>query len=92
MTRSAQFMEINILANDYIKVLEDFGYVQNNIPEGSTEPSHLLWMLYELRVNKDMSETKKHRWLGFIQGCMIKDGFINLCDERTRTRPILNGK
>jgi len=39
-----------------------------------------------------MSETKKHRWLGFIQGCMIKDGFIKLTEERERTRPILNGK
>ncbi len=85
-------MEIEILTKDYIDILESYGYVQNNIPEGSTEPSHLLWMLYELRVNKDMSETKKHRWLGFIQGCMIKDGFIKLTEERERTRPILNGK
>lgn len=85
-------MELEILANDYIELLEKNGYKPHNIPEGSTDPSHLLWMLHELKINNDMSETKKHRWLGFIQGCLIKDGILDLVSERNRTRPVLNGK
>ena len=66
-------------------------YKSKNIPDGSTDVNHLLWMLYELNTNTEMSLTKKHRWLGFIQGCLIKDGIIDLKAERNRTRDILKG-
>jgi retron-type reverse transcriptase len=85
-------MGINIIINDYIELLENSGHKPMNIPEGSTEIEHLLWMLHELNNNSQMSDTKKHRWLGFIQGCLIKDDLIDLSHERSRTRPILNGK
>lgn len=53
---------------------------------------HLMWMLCELLENRDQSETKKHRWLGFIQGVMICKGYLTVTEERELTRPILNGK
>ena len=59
--------------------------------EKPTENSHLVWMLNELS-SPDMSETKKHRWLGYIQGCMTCKGLIVVDDERNFTRGIFNGK
>ena len=56
-----------------------------------TEDYHLLWMLQELLHNKDQSETKKHRWLGFIQGVIISKGYTTVLDERIITRDIFNG-
>lgn len=56
-----------------------------------TEDYHLLWMLQELLHNKDQSETKKHRWLGFIQGVIISKGYTTVLDERIMTRDIFNG-
>ena len=53
---------------------------------------HLLWMLQQICFNKHQSETKKHRWLGYVQGIMISKGYINVLEERELTRPYLNGK
>lgn len=61
--------------------------------ENSKNPlsnNHLAWMLSKLS-DEDMSETKKHRWLGFIQGCMTFLGFIKVDSEREITRNIFNG-
>jgi hypothetical protein len=84
-------MKIEKISKNYINLLEELGYKSKNVPDGSTDISHLLWMLYELNINFEMSLTKKHRWLGFIQGCLIKDEIINLKKERKRTRSILKG-
>lgn len=56
-----------------------------------TNDIHLLWMLHELTNNTEQSETKKHRWLGYIQGIMTIKGYINVLEERELTRNILNG-
>ena len=53
--------------------------------------SHLAWMLTELS-NPDMSETKKHRWLGYIQGVMATKTHIVVNDERDATRDVFKGK
>lgn len=59
---------------------------------GETGASHLLWMLKELQDNYNgMSETKRHRWLGYVQGVMVMKKLITVDDERTATRPIFNG-
>lgn len=52
---------------------------------------HLLWMIKELRSNKSQSATKKHRWLGFLQGVMTAKGYLNVLEERELTRSIFNG-
>jgi hypothetical protein len=53
--------------------------------------SHLAWMLTELS-NPDMSETKKHRWLGYIQGVLAAKSHIIVNDERDATRDVFKGK
>ena len=57
-----------------------------------TNPIHLLWMLDQIEYNSDQSETKKHRWLGYIQGVLVCKGSFTVVDERNYTRNILDGK
>lgn len=62
--------------------------------ENAEEPltdNHLAWMLTELSSDA-MSETKKHRWLGYIQGCMAFRGLLTVNEERDSTRKMFNGK
>lgn len=58
----------------------------------NTSPKHLQWMLTEIQVNHDQELTKKHRWLGFIQGLMVAHGITTVPLERDYTRNILNGQ
>lgn len=60
-------------------------------PEQPTSLGHLAWMLTELQTNDTQSLTKKHRWLGCVQGIMIAQGMITVNDERDATRNIFNG-
>lgn len=60
-------------------------------PEHPTSHHHLAWMLTAMGSD-EMSETKKHRWLGYIQGCMVSQNLINVEDERNSTRSVFNGK
>lgn len=62
--------------------------------ENPSEPlsdTHIAWMLTKLS-DVDMSETKKHRWLGYIQGCMAYRGLITVNEERDNTRQIFKGR
>ncbi len=60
--------------------------------EGSeTEPEHLIWMLTEIQENLTMSSTKRHRWLGYIQGILVSKGVIDVKQEREYTRGMFNG-
>ncbi len=52
--------------------------------------AHLLWMIDQLRTEA-MSLTKKHRWLGFIQGVVIVHGLTQVSQERDFTRAIFAG-
>lgn len=79
------------VANKYIKVLKNLGVEEEQDPKGSTEWSHLLWMLEKINKDDLSSETKANRWLGFIQGCLIKDNVISLQEEREKTREIFDG-
>ena len=56
-----------------------------------TNDIHLLWMLHQLLLNKEQSATKKHRWLGYVQGVMTVKSYITVLEEREFTRSILNG-
>jgi hypothetical protein len=53
---------------------------------------HLAWMLTKIINDTSMSETKTHRWLGFIQGCLIKDELLTVSEQREMTRSIFNGE
>lgn len=55
----------------------------------STE--HLISMLERIGADPSMSDTKRHRWLGYVQGIMVLRGIIDVDTERNYTRPIFNG-
>jgi hypothetical protein len=52
---------------------------------------HLLEMIKLIGKDKRQSLTKKHRWIGYIQGILIAKGLTNVHDERNYTRGILKG-
>lgn len=79
------------VATRYATLLRQNGVEPQQEEEGGTSLPHLLWMLDQLIAPSTMSLTKRHRWLGFIQGCMIKDGLLNLQEERLNTRAIFDG-
>ena len=54
-------------------------------------PIHLLWMLKEIELNQEQSLTKKHRWLGFVQGVIITKGWTTVLNERDATRDAFDG-
>jgi hypothetical protein len=56
-----------------------------------TSVGHLKWMLEEIETNLEQSITKKHRWLGFIQGLIIAYGFSTVDREREMTRDLFRG-
>ena len=56
-----------------------------------TNPIHLIWMLQQIKDNTEMSQTKRHRWLGYIQGVLVMKGVFSVEEEREYTRPIFNG-
>jgi len=78
----------NELRQRYLRVLNVRAMNNENNP---TSSSHLVWMLLQLGSD-EMSETKKHRWLGYIQGCMVMKNFITVQEERDLTRGVFNGK
>lgn len=53
--------------------------------------SHLKWMLDEIVGNNTQSITKKHRWLGFVQGVLIAKKLTTVDRERDFTRDLFNG-
>lgn len=57
-----------------------------------TSINHIRWMLREIHDNMEQSLTKKHRWIGFVQGLMIAYGYTTVDRERENTRNSLNGR
>ena len=62
------------------------------MPGHETHDIHLLWMLREIKENKHQTLTKKHRWLGYVQGIMVAKGYLSVDSERDLTRNVFNGK
>ena len=52
---------------------------------GYTYP-HLRWMISQIRDGTVTGE-KSHRWLGFIQGVLIREDHFRVNEERDFTRP-----
>lgn len=50
---------------------------------------HLLWMLDELDRKLDRFPVDKTgRWIGYVQGVLACNGFLDVNEERDRTRPL----
>lgn len=53
-----------------------------------TEPQHLRWMLSQAKVfNKEWKSDKAHRWLGFVQGVLVAEGFATVEDLKKVNMP-----
>lgn len=78
--------------SDCYSILDTLTITRIDQIEGDeTNPLHLLWMLNEIQHNDEQSLTKKHRWLGYIQGVLIMKGVSTVQEEREFSRTILNG-
>ncbi len=63
----------------------------DKLGEGYFSASHLLSMLETLRDDLEQSLSKKHRWLGFVQGVLCTSGLTTVDAERDFTRGLFNG-
>lgn len=75
---------INLLPPNSVIVVEQK-------PGEETHPIHLIWMLQQIASDQTMSQTKRHRWLGYIQGILVSKGAFTVEEEREYTRPMFNG-
>tara|TARA_R110000851_G_scaffold95331_1_gene207144 strand:- start:60 stop:332 length:273 start_codon:yes stop_codon:yes gene_type:complete len=82
-----------IVANRYLGLLNSLGYSPCNMANTDYfHRSHLSWMLLQVRDDQGQSETKKHRWLGFVQGVLCQQGILSVEEERELTRCIFKGE
>jgi len=48
------------------------------------QPTHLLWMCDKIQKHAaDWPSTKLHRWIGFVQGAMIANRFLDLAGAKS---------
>lgn len=61
---------------------------------GEFQAKHLMVMLEQIQFTPStrQSESKKHRWLGFVQAAIIAQGWSTVQIERDFTRDIFNGE
>lgn len=84
---------IETVTQRYINILGDKDVRQEFNQDNPTSLGHLMWMLITIKYNDDnMSDTKRHRWLGYIQGCLTCHGIIVVKDEMEITRSIFKGE
>ena len=74
----------------YMDLLESMGYESCRCSD-YFHRSHLLWMLEQILFDVSQSLTKKHRWLGFVQGVLCIQGVLSVDEERNLTRYVFNG-
>lgn len=78
------------IINRYDNILKSLGYKVEEKSNPGTSGEHLRWMLGKL--NEHENPFKAHRWLGFIQGVMIREGWVTVTSERNFTRgKFING-
>lgn len=80
-----------LILQHYRELIDAYSQQNTHVQDPYQQPSHLIWMLTEIKNNNNQSDTKKHRWLGFIQGILIAKGITNVDVERDFTRDLFNG-
>lgn len=68
-----------------------FTTIPRQEPGNNPSMHHLVWMLDQIQWDTTQSLTKKHRWIGYIQGVLIERGIMDMTTERNITRDILRG-
>ena len=79
----------NIVFDRCIKIIEDLHFEPCEDLDHPFSLSHLLWMAYKAK-SEEFSIDKQHRWLGYIQGCLVCMGIITVEEERNFTRPLFS--
>ena len=82
---------IDIVVTRYIRLLEGMGYCSGQCDD-YFHRSHLLWMLYQILEDTQQSFSKKHRWLGYVQGVLCFTEVLDVDEEREFTRDIFKGE
>ena len=55
------------------------------------DPAHLLWMcdqVIEMAKTNEWPATRLHRWIGYVQGCMVYGGISTLEEEKSVVREL----
>ena len=60
--------------------------------DNPTSLNHLYWMTCQVQADALSSETRCHRWLGYVQGVLVMKGLLDVEEERNFTRKIFNGE
>ena len=97
---STEREKLNIVSQRYIKMITDADF-RKKIPPicagdnefiETTDHEHLIWMLVQIQEDESQELTKKHRWLGFVQGVLCYYcGYTTVEDERNFTRDVFAG-
>jgi hypothetical protein len=63
-------------------------YPCEECPDDAAHPAHLLWMTTQClgKFIPAGDVDKAHRWLGFIQGCLLCGMFFTLAELREHSR------
>lgn len=52
-----------------------------------TDPEYLVWMCEQIITNAaEWPATKSHRWVGYVQGCLVSHGLSNVKTEADLVR------
>jgi len=79
----------SIISKRYISILEN--KINYNYKYEKSSPIHLIKMCNKIiEVSEKWPDDKSSRWLGYIQGVMTVNGFINVDDEREYSRNIFH--
>lgn len=76
----------NIMFERYLKLLDNS--IQITINFETSQVDYLKNMCNTMLISNDIPIDKKARWLGFIQGCLFANGFIEIKEEREFSRPL----
>lgn len=79
------------LLKEYRDLLESDKAFGRFPDSGKLSRTHLISMLDILGNDQNQSDTKKHRWLGFIQHAIIIAGLTTVDEQRDNTRNLFNG-
>jgi len=70
------------MADKCRNLIKEAGDIDSQLPE-ALRPSHLMWMCDQMTEQSETwSETKLHRWLGFLQCGMMANHILTL--EKTK--------
>lgn len=79
-------MDTNKVAQELISICEgSVGFLSNNASPIS-QADHLIDLMVRLKADLCKNIEQKHRWIGYVQGCLISSGAVNLKEMKDLNR------